>query len=69
MDALVPEKIALGQGPQYVVVDQLEDFLLLRVLLKTRVLDVSINHDEVLLAFALKWLQLRILIGWHVFEQ
>ena len=63
------EEVALGQRPQHVVVDELEDLLLLRVLLETGVLDVGVDHDEVLLALALEGLQLVILVGGHVFEQ
>lgn len=53
LDAFVAEEVALGQGPQHVVVDQFEDLLFLCVLLEAGVLDVGVHHHEVLLALAL----------------
>lgn len=69
LDAFVAEEVALGEGPQHVVVDQLEDLLLLRVLLQTRVLDVGVHHHEVFLPLPRQRLLLVVLVSRHVFEQ
>ena len=65
----MPEQIALGQGPQNVVIDQLEYLLLLRVLLQTGILDVSVHHNKIFLALAGQRGQLVLSVGGHVLQQ
>ena len=64
----MPEELAVGERPQHVVVDQLEDLLLLRVLLEGGVFDVGAYHHEVLLAFALERRLLVVVVGGHVLQ-
>lgn len=69
LDALVAEEVALGEGPQHVVVDQFEDLLLLRILLQGRVLDIGVHHHEIFLPLAHQRLQLVVLVRRDVFQQ
>ena len=69
LDSFVPEKGAFWQSPDDVVVDEFENFLLLGVLLESRVLDVGVDHDEIVSPFAGERLILVVLVGGHVFEQ
>jgi len=48
----VPEKVAFGQCAQNIVIDQFKYFLFLGVLLEAGVLNIGVDHDEVLLALA-----------------
>lgn len=64
----MPEELAVGERPQHVVVDQLEDLLLLRVLLEGGVFDVGAHHHEVFLAFALERRLLVVVVGGHVLQ-
>lgn len=52
LNAFIAEEVALGQRPQDIVIDQLEDLFLLCILFQAGVLDVGVHHHEVLLPLA-----------------
>jgi len=63
------KEVAIWKGPQHVVVDEFEYFLLLGVLLEAGILDVGVDHHKILLSLALKSGGLVLPIGGHVFEE
>lgn len=65
---LVSKEIAFWQCAQNIIVDEFEYFLLLGILFQTRVIDIGIDHNEVLLAFADESRYLVLTIGGHIFK-
>ena len=63
----MPEARAFGECADDIVVDELEDLLLLGVLFQGGVLDVGVDHDEVVAALPREGLVLVVLVGGHVF--
>lgn len=69
LDFLVAEKVTFRESSHHIVVYKFEYFLLLSILLKTRVFNIGINHNEVLFALALESRLLILSIGRHVFHE
>ena len=68
LDLLMPEEVAFRESPRDIVIDKFEYFFLLSILLKTRILDIGIDHDKILFPLSLKSRGLVLSIGWHVFK-